>query len=78
MLKRASTVAWWVGVLLLVGFALAEIRGAIGARDGIGELGLMLLVGACCGVPFWALSYILGGTFWRPATGPLSKPAVKQ
>lgn len=74
MLKRAAAVVWWAGVLVLAGFAAAEARGLYGRVDGLGEIGLMLAIGAFCTAPLWALSYVLGGTFWRPPTGPLSRP----
>lgn len=69
MVKRLGLVAWWIGALLVGVAALCVVGGIIGAfisgRDSLMALWvafLLLFPIAGC----WAVSFILGGSFWRP------------
>lgn len=62
LLARLGMVAWWLGALV-VGMGLIAFVSAIasGGRDAGAVFGLVPLW-----LVLWAISFVLGGSFWRP------------
>lgn len=75
MLKRAATVIWWLGAFVLAAIVcFAAYVSATADRPGNWEGLVMIAFGAgWAPVVAFCVAYVLGGSFWRPATGPLSK-----
>lgn len=73
MIKRAATVIWWLGALFGALVILMFFGFLFVGRDT--SDGITYLAVNAAWVPFamFAVAYIMGGTFWRPATGPLSR-----
>lgn len=65
MIRRFALVTWWLGALLGAGLIVAGI--VEGVRTG--RLDSTLAIsggGALMALPFWALAFVLSGSFWRP------------
>lgn len=68
MLKRFATVIWWIGVMSLLGGAISTIGGT-----SMSERFVSFACGAIGAIVAFSFTYILGGTFLKPPTGPLSR-----
>lgn len=72
MLKRLALVFWWLGALAGAGFLIAPPIALV--VDGLRTAGTAIAVAATAGVltvgAFWALAFVLGGSFWRPPRPP--------
>lgn len=68
MLKRAATVVWWIGAMCFAAGLLGMLR-----MGNLVEAAASVGVGAFFGAVFMSCAYILGGTFLKPPTGPLSE-----
>jgi hypothetical protein len=67
MLRRLAIVLWWVGFLIAVGSSLGALVAVAADRRMMD-----LLIAPVCWVftaASWCLSFILGGSFWRPPSG---------
>jgi hypothetical protein len=60
MLKRIGILAWWAGALFFV-------LGLYGATQSTTPMIPMFVGTAFTGICF-SISFVLGGTFWRPPT----------
>ena len=65
--KRAGAVFWWVGLvvpLLLVALlSVWMIKDADSGLRLVRTLGLSIILWP---LMFWAVAYVLGGSFWKP------------
>lgn len=68
MLKRIALVAWWLGAISGIAAGVVML-GETAEASPIGPVSGALMIPmmvAICSLPWWALSYVLGGSFWRP------------
>lgn len=67
VLFRLGQVAWWIGALGagIAGCFMLFSAVAPNVNDRLGLVGASLLFGACWGAFFFAVSFVLTGSFWR-------------
>lgn len=67
MARRAGAVFWWVGfvvpLLLVVLLCWWVIKDAESGMRLVRSLGLSMVMWP---LMFWAVAYVLGGSFWKP------------
>lgn len=69
MKARLALVFWWLGALLGGTLLAGGVASAILGRAGSESMAIAAAIGGAgilIAVPAWAVSFVLGGSFWRP------------
>jgi hypothetical protein len=65
---RLGRVFWWLGALLGAVAGVAWVSTALTENVWLVFAGPLVFIGLAA--PFWAIAYVLSGSFWRPPAEP--------